>query len=147
MWLRVNGAAIAWTRGQISREDFTRNFDEGMIGFWYHDSEQVGLWIRDHSSPEDFVAVRGFQPEIYAVAERRYPGRFFWTTFLVNPARAYKREQWLDEDRRAFAAHPPRYVVTLSDIHEGIDSEEYYLPMGYVERERMREFTILEKGR
>jgi hypothetical protein len=147
IWLDVTRATMAYKRGQITREEFTTHFAQPVIGYWYHDSELVGLWLRDHSSPEDLVAVRGFEPEIYVVAGRRYPGRFFWTTFLVNPDRAYKREQWLDEERRAFAANPPRYVVTLTDIHEGLDSTEYHLPLGYVERERMKEFTILERAR
>jgi hypothetical protein len=143
-WYNVNVSTIAYLRGKESRGQFTDQFNAAGIGFWFHDSEDVGRWLEEHTTPEDFVGVRGFQPEIYAVAHRRYPGRFFWTTFITSPQRAYRRAEWLAEDHEALVAHPPKYVVTLTGIHEGPDSSEWFTPLGYTERLVVRNFTIME---
>jgi 4-amino-4-deoxy-L-arabinose transferase-like glycosyltransferase len=135
---------LRYLTGNVSRAEFARSFELPAVEFHYGDSESVGLWLRDHSSANDFIAVRGFEPEIYAVADRRYPGRFFWTTFITSPVRAYKRAEWLAEDSDALARNPPRYVVTLSEIHEGPDSSEYFYTRGYIERVRINALTILE---
>jgi hypothetical protein len=143
-WYNVNVSTIAYLRGQKSRGEYTDQFNAAGIGFWFHDSEDVGRWLEEHTTPEDFVGVRGFQPEIYVVAHRRYPGRFFWTTFITSPQRAYRRAEWLAEDHAALLAHPPKYVVTLTGVHEGPDSSEWFTPLGYTERLVVRNFTIME---
>ena len=76
--------------------------------------------------------------------ETCYGGRFFWTTFITNPARAYHREEWLAEDRRVLAQHPPRYAVVLANVPEGPDSEAYF--PGYERRMVYGNLVILERG-
>jgi hypothetical protein len=115
------------------------------MGFSYARSEVVGDWLRAHTTPDENITVRGFQPEIYAIARRRHIGRFFWTTFLTRESRAYRRPEWLAEDRRDLIEHPPKYVVTLSDIRQGPDSNEFFAELGYHPVEEMGEFTILSK--
>lgn len=146
-WYDENAAALGWLTGRIDREEFTTHFSAPWLDYRYHDDELVGLWLKTHSEPTDLVAVRGFEPAIYAVAHRECPGRFFWTTFLTSPFRAYRREEWLAEDAAAFARTPPRYIVTLADQHEGVDAAETYLARGYVFRERIDDLEILERGR
>ncbi len=136
---------LRYLRGEIPREALHDRFQEPIIGFWYANSYRVGRWLKEHTSPEDTITVRGFQPEIYAIAERRHAGRFFWTTFLTNPARAYRREEWLAEDRRDLESHPPKYVVTLTDIHQGPDSSEWFLTVGYHTVLVMGQFTIVAR--
>lgn len=145
MWSASTVHAFRWSTGKESREDFTWHFAEPGIGYFFWTSERVGNWLRDHTKPDELVSVRGFQPEIYAVAQRRHGGRFFWTTFLVNPARAYRRAEWLKEDLDALKAHPPKYVVALTHIKEGPDSVGYFEPLGYRTVEVMWEFTIMER--
>jgi hypothetical protein len=144
-WWLSNRNAFRYLTGSIDRATFAATFSVPPLGFYYGNSEAAGLWIREHSNPDDIVAVRGFDPEIYAIADRHYSGRFFWTTFLVSPVRAYRRAEWLAEDRNAFAKNPPRYVVTLTNIHDGLDSAEFYYPLGYEQRAAFNEFTILER--
>ncbi len=145
MWWTSTQHAWRWSTGQETREEFTWHFAEPPIGFFFWTSERVGNWLRDHTTADELVTVRGFQPEIYAVARRHHGGRFFWTTFLVNPARAYKRAEWLKEDLDALKAHPPKYIVALTHIKEGPDSVGYFEPLGYRTVEVMWEFTIMER--
>lgn len=146
MWWTSTEHAWKFSAGKETREAFTWHFAEPPIGFFFWTSERVGNWLRDHTTSDELVTVRGFQPEIYAVAQRRHGGRFFWTTFLVNPARAYKRAEWLKEDLDALKAHPPKYVVALTHIKEGPDSVGYFEPLGYRTVEVMWEFTIMERS-
>jgi hypothetical protein len=138
---------LQYLRNEITREEFSRYFALPGIGFWWEDSEKVGLWIKEHSNPEDTIAVRGFEPEIYAVAERRYPGRFFWTTFLVSPTRGTPEmsARWLAEDRATIERERPRYVVALTGIGNGPDSVSFFEPMGYRVLEVVRNFTLMER--
>ena len=53
------------------------------------------------------------------MSRRHHGGRFFWTTFLVNPARAYRRDEWFREDMQELLAHPPKYVVALTEAQTG----------------------------
>lgn len=139
-----------WLHGRATREAHLSLFFEHGYGAQALHNYQVGVWLRQHSDSNDFVAVRGFQPQIYAWANRRAPGRFFWTTFLVNPARAYKRAEWLAEDRAALSKNPPRYVVALAIKVERpedltTDMVEWWTRFGYLERERIGDFVILER--
>lgn len=139
-------AEVKYLRGVYDRRAFDTRFQLGAIGFFFHDSRDVGAWLEAHTTPEESVTVRGFQPEIYAIAHRRHVGRFFWTTFLTNPARAYRREEWLAEEFRDFAEHPPKYVVALAFIHEGLDSAEYHEARGYVRVAAFPGYVILERA-
>lgn len=127
-----------------ARDTFLDHFQAPGTEFWYLESDQVGGWLRTHTKEGDTVVVRGFQPEIYAIAERHHAGRFFWTTFITNPARAYRRDEWLKEDRDAIVAHPPRYAVALRDIQDGPDSPGFFERLGYRRVETIGHFVIME---
>lgn len=132
-WLDMNLATVAYARGRMPREQYAAKFNFPETDFSYADSERVGLYVAEHTSADDFVAVRGFQPEIYAISGRSYPGRFFWTTFITSEVRETpeQRAKWLDEDTRALASHPPKFVVTLARVREGPDSSAWFEPKGY----------------
>ena len=80
------------------------------------------------------------------VVHRHHGGRFFWTTFITNPSRAYRREEWLAEDRRSLVEHPPRYVVAFEGIAEGPDSVKMFLELGYHHVKTIAYFTVLERN-
>ncbi|HEY6881350.1 MAG TPA: hypothetical protein VI299_25165 [Polyangiales bacterium] len=147
VWIDENKLTLKYLRGEISREEYARFFALPNLGFWWEDSEKVGLWIKEHSSPEDTIAVRGFEPEIYAVAERRYPGRFFWTTFLVSPTRGTPEmtARWNAEDRATIVRERPRYVVALTGVMNGPDSVGFFLPLGYQVVQVVRNLTLMER--
>ena len=135
---------VQYLLGRIEREQFLAPFvlDHNTP---YAQQEVVGRWIAGHSSPTDQVAVRGFEQVVYAVARRRAPTRFFWTRWLTEPRRAYRREEWLAEDRDALQRHPPRYVVVNLRAREGPASRSHFEALGYVERFRHERLTVLER--
>jgi hypothetical protein len=129
--------------GSISREEFLAPFVVRNNTPYAH-QEIVGLWIAHHSAEGDLVAVRGFEQAIYAVAGRRSPSRFFWTRWLTEPKRAYRRAEWLAEDRAALLRHPPRYVVVNAHAQDGAASRAYFTPE-YSERFRHGRLVVLER--
>ncbi|MDB4998735.1 MAG: hypothetical protein JWM74_6167, partial [Myxococcaceae bacterium] len=132
-----------WVGGTTSREEFTRLFTVPVLSFSFHDCELTGLWLREHSNPEDSVAVRGFEPQIYAVARRRYHHRFFWTNFITDARRSLRHAEWLREEEIATREDPPRFAVTIMDSAEVVGTD-WYAPLGYVERARFGDFRVLE---
>jgi hypothetical protein len=131
VWNGWRNAAL-WLSGAISREQFAYKYAMPAypMRYWYHDSEMAGLWLRENSDPHDNVSARGFQPEIYEIARRSYRGRFFWTYFLSGPEGTYRQEEWLAQDREDILRDPPRFVVTLADVFEGVESLEWFESLG-----------------
>lgn len=143
---KLHRDAAAWFRGKANREAYLENFREDFVAGKPIENERVGEWINERSEETDTIAVRGFQPQIYAVARRRYPGRFFWNGFLYGPGGAAHRDEWVAEDHRALAASPPRYAVTYDWIAETDDnSTAWWLARGYIERIRLDPFVIVER--
>lgn len=117
---------LAHVTGHVERDRYLATFDLPALHFSARDDARAADYLREHTTPDDFVAVRGFSPQIYALADRRHHGRFFWTTFLTQKARAYRRAEWLKEDLDALAEKPPKFVVVLRDETEGPDSAAYF---------------------
>jgi hypothetical protein len=140
-----------WLSGGMTREQFTYQFamPPYPLRYWYHDSEMAGVWLRAHSDPGDNVCARGFQPEVYEIAQRSYHGRFFWTYFLSEPKRFYRHEEWLAQDRADILRDPPRFLVTLADVHEGVESLEWFESLGldYEPRAQWGFLTVSELAR
>jgi 4-amino-4-deoxy-L-arabinose transferase-like glycosyltransferase len=138
------GLTARYAAGQIPREQFLTPFvlDNNTP---YAQQEVVGRWIRAHSTPADLIAVRGFEQTVYAVAHRRAPTRFFWTRWLTEPRRSYKRSEWLAEDHAALERNPPRYVVVGERAHDGPASKAHFESRGYVERFRHGRLIVLER--
>ncbi len=144
VWAHLAVRSAEYAAGKLPRSDFLREFD--LPGFYdYARDERIGIWIGAHSGPEDLVAVRGFEPAIYAVARRRAPTRFFWTEWLNDSRRAYRRSEWLAEDRTALIARPPRYVVAFDSTSGGPNAPGYFQPLGYEERFRDGSMSVLER--
>jgi 4-amino-4-deoxy-L-arabinose transferase-like glycosyltransferase len=146
-YVAENRVSADYLTGEISRRKFTRFFQIPQLGFFYEHNELAGRYIGERTTPEDTIAVRGFEPVIYAVANRRYAGRFFWTTFLVSPTRGddEMRRRWNEEDRATLDQHPPRFAVALMG-REGQDSAAWFLSRGYEQRETFGEYIVLERG-
>jgi len=144
-WRNSTTAALAYVTGRTDRATFNAHFITWYGHRRYADLEAVGEWVRLHSSEDDRVLVRGIATEIYVVSGRRSQGRFFWTPFLTLPSRRYRRDDWLQEDYAAITQTPPRLVVADANVREGPESIEWFLPLGYVERERIGPYAILER--
>jgi hypothetical protein len=144
LWWRNTRDGARYLSGSITRAEFTEDFSIPELFYSVTDSERVGLWLRDHTGPDDNVAVRAFEPQVYAVAHRRYHGRFFWTNFITDPRRSLLRAQWLAEETAQVDRDPPVVVVTLADDAE-VYGTSWYLPRGYREVERFGEFRVLAR--
>lgn len=145
-WARETELAAGLVAGALPRARFARSFSSATMNYPYGDLEAVGIWLREHTAPDDAVAVRGFEPELYAIAHRRFCGRFFWTPFLTDPRRAYHREAWLAQDRAQLAGCAPRWVVAMPWADQGPDAPQSFLARGYVLRETIGGYAILERG-
>ena len=143
IWLlRVRNAAL-WMAGAISRDELTARFSSGYIDMT--DAARAGAWLRVNAAREDTLLVRGYEPEIYAFAERHSTARFFWTGALVDPNRAYRRAEWLAEDRAYVEARSARWVVASEAPFPELDSARWFESLGYDRREAFGPFTILER--
>lgn len=143
-WFGSVQKAIAHLTGRLSREEFSRNFD--IPNFYQnHDVEIVGRWLGDHARPGDTLIVRGFEPEIYAWSGLHYTGRFYWTPFLTLSTRAYRRTEYVAEDRAAIVAHPPRWAVSQNGRVATLDSTAWMQKFGYRRRRTVGGFAILER--
>ena len=144
-WAENVRGALRYHQGLEEREVFLQRFT---LEKPYHYAparlEQIGTWLCEHTSPDDLLAVRGFEPEMYLLAERRFNGRFFWTTFLSTPSWAYRMEDWIAEDRRVFERAPPRWVLALEWVKTGVDSPAYFEALGYVRAHELRPFVLME---
>lgn len=136
-------AACSWLAGRADDAAFGRSFDAPEVDYPFEEARETAAWLRDHTSPTDEVAVRGFDAEIYAMSGRRFHGRFYDTNFLADAHLAYRRDEWLREDRAAFEHDPPRWVVTRTDLPEPPDLPSTFLALGYVERAHIGGFVVL----
>lgn len=149
-WRVASYEAARWEAGDVDRETYTGSLASlrRFYGhrFSYPEREAAGLWLRAHSGVDDTVLVRGMAAEVYLISGRRSPGRFFWSLFLTEPTRAYHREAWLAEDRRALDEHPPRWVVSYRTASDPLESASTYEALGYVERASFGQLVVLEGG-
>jgi hypothetical protein len=123
---------------------FDSAFRNDALGFDFREEAEAADWLRTHARPTDQVAVRGFEPGVYARSGLHYGGRFFWTSFLTMPSRAYRRADWLAQDRQDLARIRPRFVVAIRGAQSGPDSAAYFTDLGYLHRMETRQFDILE---
>jgi hypothetical protein len=144
LWWARYRAAVALLFGRIQRSDYARGFDLPAADFQYGDSLAVGEWLRANTGADANVAVRGFEPQVYAISGRRYAGRFFWTNFITDERRAFKRDEWLAEEREMLLERPPDVAVTITDRAEVIGTD-WYQPLGYAEVARFGKYRVLTR--
>jgi len=137
---------VRWARGSIDDDAFAARITRAPGKRDFRDIRNLARWIHDHSKEDDYVLVRGEAAEIYVIADRRAPGRFFWSTFLSSPTRAYRRDDWLGEDARAITEHPPRFVVVRRVVASGPDSAAWFAPRGYQTVRSVGAWLILSRA-
>jgi hypothetical protein len=144
-WYQTSAATAEYVRGLKSRMDFASSFDAPLMNYAYADSELVGRWLALHARPGDTLAVRFFEPQIYAISGLHHTGRFFWTMFLTDPRRAYSRDVWRSEDESVFREKPPDYVVASRHSYDHIDNCRWFREwLGYRQVHRAGRFCVLE---
>lgn len=123
--------ALRYVSGYSTRGRYYSRFEVPVMGFSHVQSERVARFLRARAAPNDTLAVRGFEPQIYAMTGLHYTGRFYWTTFLTDSRRAYRRNDYRREDARALARHPPRFVVAYRRWLDEIDRCAWFAKHGY----------------
>ncbi len=108
-------------------------------------SESAGAYILAHSAPSDTIVVRGYEPQVYASAQRHYAGRFFWSPWLTLASREYKRAEWLAADLESFNRSQPRFAVACDGPAAELDAPAWFEARGYVRREKFGAFVVLER--
>lgn len=134
--------------GRIDEDEFARLHTVPPIGFDLGASRAVATWLRARAAPDDELVVRGFHAEIYALSGLRFgAGRFFWTSVLTDEARAYRRDDWLAEDRRALSSRPPRFAVAHARARpEGVASPAFLERLGYARAAQFGDLVVLERS-
>ena len=145
-WFRYARDAALMGVGVIDRERFARDFRVESAHFDEGASELVASWLRAHARPGDELCVRSFEPQVYVLTGMRCASRFFWTAWITDVRRVYRREEWLAEDRAALEQSRPRFVTVKAEANGGVDQEPYFSAMGYVRRATIGEFYVLELG-
>jgi hypothetical protein len=89
--------------------------------------------------------VRGYDPQIYYFAGRRYGGRFFWSSVLVTPGLSYRRDEWLAADRADIERLRPAWVVTgfQQPTAPECESPAWFEAMGWERRAVFGPFVVL----
>ncbi len=138
-------AAIQRLAGRTSEATWLATFDRPEIGFYLGESLTVARFVRDRTSTDDAVLVRGYEPEIYLASGRSLKkGRFFVTPPLLWPGCAYRRAEWLGEDRRVVGDARPKIVVAIVAT-PGPDAEGTFTPLGYDPVLRTDHYVVLER--
>jgi hypothetical protein len=147
-----------WTARYVfageSRDWFTDKFRAPGIHYYFKDREQIGVWVREHSNPDDRLLVRAFEPTIYVSAHRSYGGRFATTHHLNSHKVLYRRAEWRAEDRRDIERIKPRFIVAMRprpDMAgwpdpEEIDDATYFAQFGYRQVHAEYQFVVMERS-
>jgi hypothetical protein len=143
-WKDNTETTLGWLTGSVSEERFARRFEWVPGKVHFRTLEQLGLWLRDHTSKQETILVRDEAAEIYVVSERHSADRFFWSVFLDSPTRNHHRNEWVKEDLDSLVTHPPRYVVVRAGKQKGPSASSYFEALGYEKRLRVEEFVVLE---
>jgi 4-amino-4-deoxy-L-arabinose transferase-like glycosyltransferase len=138
--------ATKFALGTISRGEYYHDFHADVTYFYLPDSLEVAEYVRTHASTGDRLLARGFQPQLYSLTGLYYGGRFYWSNFLSDAARAYRREEYLREDEGAFFAIQPRWAVVLNS-GIGVESPDWFLSRGCSSEKVFSKFTVLNCSR
>lgn len=147
MWSLGARATVAGVLGDRDRLIARYAIHSEDIDWSWRSREQAAAWVREHSEPNDVVLVRGFDPAIYAMANRRYGGRWYCTHHITSPKVFYKRAEWTAQDRADIDRLKPRIVVARvpPDFGPDINDERWFHQLGYRSVERMPPFVLMER--
>jgi Dolichyl-phosphate-mannose-protein mannosyltransferase len=137
---------LVQSAGGAPRRAMLARFSMPALGYDPIEIKDTGDWLRARTTATDRVLVRGFLPEVYVIARRSAPGRFFWSTPLTDTRRAYRADEWRAEDRESVSRLPPVFVVVLAGVHAGPDSAEYYRDSGYLPETQIGRLMILKRA-
>ncbi len=124
-------------------EAFDPAFDHPGFYGWI-EYRRIAAAIARRSAPTDSVLVRGFEPQLYVLADRRYQGRHFWSLFVAGSVFSMPA-LYGPEDCRAFLDAPPRLVVAFNTDRPPIEDARTYEKIGYRRVDDISVFAVLER--
>ena len=137
-WWAVSVDSLAVFTRRAPTETLDEDFvSAGGRSYVYAESKAVGTWLKVHSSPDDDVSIRGFFPEIYAIADRRSPSHLFWTPGAEWMKRCKHGARWAAQAREIEENRASRFVVVF-----GSDPPI----LGYRHRATFGQLDVLERG-
>lgn len=153
-WAETAYFTACYLSGRETRDWYTDKFRATNIHYYFKDREQVGQWVKEHSSPDDKILVRAFEPTIYVSAQRSYGGRFATTHHLTSEKVLYRRPEWRAEDRAAIERIMPRYVIAQRPRPDmvgwptpyEIDDATFFTQFGYRQVHAAYEFVVMERS-
>lgn len=77
----------------------------------FAESVKIADYLRDHTSPDDTIAVLGSEPEIYFYAQRHSATGYIYTYSLMEPQK-YARQMQEEMIREIERAHP-KYLISV----------------------------------
>lgn len=147
VWFATARDIVLVQAGARPRQDMLTHFTLPYADFDEGANEQVAQWIQANSSHDDVVCVRRFEPEIYALSDRSCSSPFFWTYWLTEPSRAYRRGEYLEADREALERTRPKIMVSRREARVGeIDDASYAERLGYVRRKEIGPYILMVDG-
>jgi hypothetical protein len=76
------------------------------------ESVRIGTYLREHSEPNDTIAVLGSEPEIYFYSHRHSATGYIYTYGLMEPQKYAQRMQ--QEMIRDIEAARPKYLISIA---------------------------------
>jgi hypothetical protein len=142
VWCLRARNAVRFAAGRIDAPALVDSFDDPR---WLDmaSAHAAGEWVRSHAAPGERLLVRAYEPEIYFFAGRRYGGRFFWSSVLVSPKLAYRREEWLAQDRTDVERLRPAWVVAMPESEAECESPAWFERMGWEPQAAIGRFVVL----
>ena len=107
-WSALNWP-LRYLSGGISCSVFTQRYDR-YGDFSLLADKQVAAFIRGETSPDDTIFIWGFEPLIYAYADRPPASRFIYTVPLVTD---WSPPEWRAELIQDLERKPPRVIAVV----------------------------------
>jgi hypothetical protein len=98
-----------------------------------NDSEKIGAYLRAHSSPNDYVFVACFKPDVYYYAQRKSPTKWWEEGFKLGLWSLMAQD---------FEKHKPKFIVFSGRV-SGLPEFQDFVRRHYEPATQISEFQIL----
>jgi len=158
-WRRGYGPGFAYRFGDLSRSDYLRSFEVGLLS--PRVEEEAAAYLRSHSEPGDGLLIWGLSPGIYALSGRHPVTRYPFHKLLMTEAPLSLLIPGLEERRadfmRRLEADPPAYILVGTRDRNGFEPQDSvtgmmrferffrFVDQGYREETRIGRFVVLRR--
>lgn len=144
-WYEQTKLTRAVARGDAPQAKLDASFNRELASLDHEKNVALARWLGEHSSPDDRVLIRGYEPQVYVLADRRASQPFFATPQLVAPICGYTWGEAIPRDRASIERDPPRYVVAVGFVAFGPDAPSTFEGLGYRRVRAFGDLVVLER--